>query len=289
MGPRISIIAVVVLYQCRPDQSSTMASLVHSWEHCSNTGLELKVIIYDNSPERQPGTLTLPFAHQYIHDAANGGLAAAYNHALDSDSGGQYQWLLLLDQDSDLPEDYIALTAGALVEAEREDEVAAVVPRVTHGNRPLSPARLQWWGGVRPVPEPAPGIWPGPLTAINSGALLRKSFLSEIGGFNRQFRLDYLDHWLFSEINRCGKKTYVSPVRIEHDLSIWHRTGTVPPERYRFILEAETLFYRTCLKRRIFKYHLLNLAVRACRQWLSGEWQLSRLTIRHLNEIAANR
>ncbi len=285
----MKIIAVAVLHQCRPDQSPAIVSLARSWEQSPVKGLGLKLIVYDNSPESQPMPVLPPFEHQYVHDAANGGLAAAYNFALGSDPGGQYQWLLLLDQDSDLPANFIFLTAQALSEAGRSGEVAAIVPEAVHDGRPLSPALLQWWGGVKPIRRPVPGICPGPVTAINSGALLRKTFLSEIGGFNEQFRLDYLDHWLFAEINRRGKKICLSKAVINHDLSIWHRSGSVPPERYRSILEAETLFYRACLKRSIFKYHLLNLAVRAGRQYLSGERQLSRLTIRHLNEIVANR
>jgi GT2 family glycosyltransferase len=285
----MSIIAVVVLYKCRPDRSPAIASLALSWDHYANSGLDLKLIIYDNSPEPQPVTVPLPFGHQYVHDAANGGLAAAYNFALGSDPNEHYKWLLLLDQDSDLPDNFMALTAGALSAVDRSGDVAAIVPQAVHKSKPLSPARLQWWGGVRPIQNPAPGICPGPVTAINSGALLRKSFLSEIGGFNPSFKLDYLDHWMFAEINRRGKKIYMSQAAMAHDLSVWDSTAAVPQERYRSILEAETLFYRTSLEKGRFKYHLLNLALRACRQWLSGKQQLRRLTVSHLRQISANR
>jgi hypothetical protein len=142
----------------------------------------------------------------------------------------------------------------------------------------------QWWGGIRPVRQPVPGICTGPVTAINSGALLRKSFLFEIGGFNQQFRLDYLDHWMFAEINRRGKKVCLSKAIINHDLSVWGRSGSVSPERYRSILEAETLFYRMSRERATFMFHLLNLVLRSGRQYLSGDRQLNHLTIRHLCE-----
>ncbi|MDO9390505.1 MAG: hypothetical protein Q7U71_01890 [bacterium] len=285
----MNIAAVVVLYKCRPDQSPAIASLVRSWGHRADGELKLKLIIYDNSPEPQKISVSLPFDHQYFHDAANGGLAAAYNFALQTDPEDNYQWLLLLDQDSELPVNFAALTAQALSEAGRMGEVAAIIPQAVHGDRPLSPALLQWWGGVRPVSKPVPGICPGPVTAINSGTLLRRSFLSEIGGFNLSFKLDYLDHWMFAEMNRRGKKTYLSQAVISHDLSTWHGSGSVSPERYRSILEAETLFYRITRSRTTYLFHLLNLALRAGRQYLKGDKQLYPLTLRHLGHAVTNR
>jgi len=286
----MNIIAVVVLYQCRPDQSPTIATLVRSWAQSPAQAMELKLIVYDNSPESQPMSVPLPFDHQYVHDAANGGLAAAYNYALGSDPGGRHQWLLLLDQDSSLPDDFVALTAGALTAIDQDQGVAAVVPQVLHQDgRPVSPARLQWGWNIWPMTIPAGSICRKPITAINSGTLLRKSFMEEIGGFNPLFKLDYLDHWLFAEIYRRGKTACVSGAVVVHDLSIRQSFQTVSEERYQSILDAETLFYRTCLKHSKLKYHLIALTYRAAKQGLSGKRQLGRLTARHLCQIVTNR
>ena len=57
--------------------------------------------------------------------------------------------------------------------------------------------------------KPESGIQHTPVMAINSGAFIRVSFLDEIGGFNNQFPLDFLDHWLFHEIYANGKKVWV--------------------------------------------------------------------------------
>lgn len=285
----MNIIAVVVLYRCRMDQSPTIASLVRSWEHCPDERLKLKLVIYDNNPESHSGPVALPFDHQYIHDAANGGLAAAYNYAVESDPGDHYQWLLLLDQDSNLPDNFIAIVAEALSVVEHDNGVVAVVPQVTHDSTPISPALVKRGGGIRPIRNSPLGVCHKPVTAINSGTMLRKLFVSEIGGFNRQFRLDYLDHWLFAEINRRGRKVYITGAIISHDLSIGNRARPVSPERYRSVLQAETLFYRVSKNRDDFVCHMLALAIRAGRQYLLGDRELSRLTLKHLFNIAASR
>ena len=48
------------------------------------------------------------------------------------------------------------------------------------------------------IERPVEGVQNKAVMAINSGSLIKVSFLTEIGGFNGQFPLDYLDHWLFS-------------------------------------------------------------------------------------------
>lgn len=286
---RMNITAVVVLYRLRPEKSPTIASLVRSWEHCQNKDLDLKLIIYDNSPEVQDWPVVLPFKHQYIHDANNGGLSAAYNYALESDAGDGYQWLLLLDQDSDLSIDFITLTWHGASTIGHDPEVVAVVPHVMHKGLPISPAKLLWGWKIRPIYNFGRGICTDPVTAINSGSMVRKSFVSEIGGFNKQFRLDYLDHWLFAEINRLGKKVYITEAVINHDLSIGNSNHPVSAERYVSILKAETHFYRAYSNVANYNCHLFNLALRAGRQYILGPRQFSRLTVRHLLSTINNR
>jgi len=285
-GQGMNITAVVVLYHLRPDQSPTIATLVRSFERIRGSGPGLNLIIYDNSPKPQQVDIPLPFEHRYVHDALNGGLAAAYNYALNSDPGGDGQWLLLLDQDSTLPDNFLEEVFKALNLIGMDDGVAAVVPKILQRRRLISPALVKG-GRVQPVKNIEPGVSRENLTALNSGALLRKNFLIGIGGFNQQFRLDYLDHWLFSEIKRRGKKVCVTGAVIGHDLSIGN-SGPVPPGRYLSILRSETLFYREYAGAGNFPWHLGNLALRSFRHLLMGRWNLSLMTARHFYRVLAN-
>ncbi|MCU0605861.1 MAG: glycosyltransferase [Candidatus Edwardsbacteria bacterium] len=283
----MNIIAVVVLYQCRPDESSTIASLVRSWEHCPQDRPRLTLVIHDNGPAAQDMTVALPFEHQYLHDPSNGGLARAYNRALAMAAAGRYEWLLLLDQDSSLPDRFLAVTrrAGETI----GPGTVAVVPRVADHGVPVSPARLRWGGMIRPLAGTAAGVLRGTVTAINSGTLIRTSFMADLGGFNEAFPLDYLDHWLFAMVRRQGRTVYATEAVVGHDLSIGQRLRRVTPGRYRSVLRAETRYYRTCCRKVDFIYHLLAVAARACRQALAGDRVLSRLTLRHLSDVLANR
>ena len=164
--------------------------------------------------------------------------------------------------------------------------MAAVVPKIFQGGRPISPALVEW-GRVRPVKNIEAGIGQTGLTAINSGALVRTIFLKGIGGFNQQFKLDYLDHWLFSEIKRRGKKVYVTGAVAGHDLSIGNQSP-VTPGRFRSIRAAETLFYREYAGGWNFTCHVLNLVLRSFRYLLKGRWNYSLMTARHFLRILAN-
>jgi len=284
----MNITAVVVLYRLRPDKSATITTLVRSWKQCRGNGLNLNIVIYDNSPEIQNVTIEIPFQCQYFHDATNGGLSAAYNFALNSNPNCHSQWLLLLDQDSDLPENYLENMRKELTTADPDSDVTAVIPIVVQNGLPVSPAQVKG-GRIRPIPKPITGVCPFPVTAINAGTLIRKNFLYEIGGFNRQFKLDYLDHWLFAEIKQRGKKVYITGAVINHDLSIGNNNHPVSAERYLSILKAETLFYIAYSDGGNYFCHLFNLAFRAGRQYFLGQAEFSRLTLMHFFSTINNR
>lgn len=288
-GPAADIVAVLVLYRCPPDRSPALVSLARAWDRRPDAGLGLRLVVYDNSPSPQRVTLPLPFRHEYIHDADNGGLAAAYNRALAADPGGGWQWLLLLDQDSCLADDFFVATAAALAAIAGDDAVVAVVPWASNHGVPISPARLTRWGRIVPLRRPCPGPCRGRTTGINSGTLLRKRFLRGIGGFDPRFRLDYLDHWLFAEIDRRGGRVYASGATIDHDLSIGSAVAPVSPGRYRSVLRAETRFYRDCLGPTATRYHLLALVGRIGRQLLTGRRGLAGVTARHLLAVVRDR
>ncbi len=97
--------AVVVIYKLEIAASKTIASL-HSLGR--QPGLEISLLIYDNSPS--PQTCEHPIANlfpvTYVHDPQNGGLAPAYNRALQMAEANGAEWLLLLDQDTVLSADY---------------------------------------------------------------------------------------------------------------------------------------------------------------------------------------
>lgn len=239
-----SILAVVVLYQMEASRSPTMVSFCRALDE-SGLANQFRLLIYDNSPSRQAAPDSLPVAIQYLHDPANGGVAAAYNAALQMAEKDGVEWLLLLDQDTEISADYLKTLWRSLLETAAERRFAAWVPKLLSKNKIISPARVLWGGRLPPVDKTLCGIAPWEVVVLNSGALLRVSALRAIGGFNLDFWLDFLDHWLFSQLQRAGYRVYVLDTTLPHDLSLTDM-GSVPVDRYRNILSAEGQFYQCC-------------------------------------------
>jgi GT2 family glycosyltransferase len=234
------VLAIVVLYKTSIAQSPTCISIRTQEAYSSEA---ISVLIYDNSPTASSEGLQSGWT--YISDPTNKGLAAAYNYGLSQAKRLGVQWLLLLDQDSCLPVDFIASLQNEIAHCHKDSKIAAIVPLVFSNQRQISPIR-PLLGLDRPfkLTDSAPSLW---LMAINSAAAVRVSFMDSIAGFSNDFWLDYLDHWLFRKIYDTGHSVYVSNMRIEHNLSVANFNQGLEVARYRGILRAEANFTNQCL------------------------------------------
>lgn len=223
------------------------------------------LLIYDNSPEPQ----YVPFFDRegvtYIHDPKNPGLAVAYDEALRQASS--YEWLLLLDQDTAITIKYLQ----QLQSLEPVFELAAVVPQIFANDRQISPLLAEGYINRDAIPLD-PGYYQRRLMAINSGTALSVKYLREIGGFNHDFSLDFLDHWLFWRIFHDNKVVLVTDHQLKHDLSVLDYS-TLPLQRYSSILKAESLYYT--------KYDKVHLAAHKKQLWLRVAKQF--LTVKDRN------
>lgn len=219
----------------------------------------VEMLIYDNSPEEQTVSFFEEQSVTYIHDSMNPGLASAYNQALSF--AKDFEWLVLLDQDTKLSSSFFY----EIAKAQPTDQVVSLVPQILSGNRQISPVFSNQYVSKKSI-YPKEGSY-SEIMAINSASVLRVSFLKEIGGFNEEFPLDFLDHWLYWKINDVGKKVQILPVKIQHSLSVLDYT-TLKFTRYQSILAAERLFYgeyAVALK----KQHRRHLLKRALKQFLT--------------------
>ncbi len=229
------VLAVIVLYKCRIVQSSTVRSLLT--QSCCNAS-SIRVIVYDNSPTAD--STDLPATWEYISDTSNRGLANAYNCALAYAQRYALPWLLLLDQDSILPPDFISGLETDIRSVTETPEVVAIIPRVFADGKQVSPVAAGF-GLDRPLPRTTriTGQW---LAAINSAATIKVSFLQSLGGFCLIFWLDYLDHWLFRAIYDARRRILVSNIQIGHNLSVANFNHNLSLTRYQNILTAEAAF-----------------------------------------------
>jgi GT2 family glycosyltransferase len=207
------------------------------------------LVIYDNSAESRPIGEDFTLHHHYVHDPANGGLAAAYNYALSRAEDTGYEWLLLLDQDTTLTSEFLAELIDGVHALRTEDNVAAIVPKLMVRGTILSPAehfldflRHQFRNYVQTLGQAA-GMQQGRVSAYNSGSTLSVPVLRSIGGFPKEFWLDYLDHAVFHALHMSGHRVYVLHAVLRHDLAESDLNAR-PIWRFRNVLQAQSLFVK---------------------------------------------
>ncbi len=227
------VMAVLVLYGRRVEEAAAWP-ILRAWLEASGSGALRHCLIYDNSPECLTDPATLPANAALIHDPANGGTSAAYRAAAARAGAADCQWLLLLDQDTAMPADYLT-RAGRVAAA----DATALVPRIRHDGMLVSPATITSSGSV--VPTERPGKDGRMATAISSGAIVRRAFVEQVR-FPAALWLDYVDHWLFLALAREGGRIATIDVDLAHDLSI-RTPRTLSLSRVKSILAAERSFY----------------------------------------------
>ena len=203
------IVAVIVLYRMTPEESITYRSLLAAAELVSMDDLAFSIVLYDNTPGGELPA-AIPENVSYVSDGSNSGLATAYNRALDLALENGSEWLLTLDQDSELPPDYLKRLLAILDEVEQQPDVAAIVPEIHAGGRIVSPYFFLAGAWPRCFPAGYVGIPSETVYAFNSGSVVRTRALRQIGGYSPWFWLDHCDSYLYRQFEKFGKRVYAA-------------------------------------------------------------------------------
>ena len=239
----MSVLAVIVLYKRSVERSETLISLGEALGRHPGLLQRLRVLLWDNSP--MPTTPTLAFPFDYVHSGKNVGTAGAFNHAMEFAETLSIPWLLLLDQDTTLPEDFVAKMIGYSDRFADTPEVAAVVPLLWCRGQLISPKRLRNLYRISPVPPACYGTYKEQVVVCDSATLMRTAALREAGGYDEElFWLDFSDIDVFAALHRNGKSIYIaSDLQLQHSLSMMDYDTDMTPERYSNFLAAEGTFF----------------------------------------------
>ena len=227
----------------QPEDSASLQTLLAAVRAADSSAVDVKVLIADNTPGGQR-VERLPESIQYRAYPDNPGLVVPYNLAMAQAELEGYQWLLTLDQDTDLPIGYIEDFAAQARILEQEQRVAAIVPRIIDHGRPISPIRFV--GGFLPKIVTSPTtITLGPdSTALNSAALVRVSALREVGGYDENFPLNNSDTAMFHRLDKAGYRIALAgKVVVQHELAIMQRRERMTVQRYGELLMDERNFW----------------------------------------------
>ena len=234
---------VIVLYKENAIQSESLSSLQRICTSDPSIAARLKVLVQDNSPESQPlppGPYPCPI--DYFHAPTNPGLADAYNRARALAEKDHIQWLLTLDQDTVLDRHFFLQLLAAL-DSEVPTPACAFVPQLVKDGLVLSP---QIAGTVfyHRIPLGYCGFTAEPIVAFNSASCLSLQALAAIGGYPKEYWLDYLDHIVFHRLQAAGGRVYILNSRLAHALSLYNMETGVSIERYSNVLSEEWRFVR---------------------------------------------
>lgn len=262
------VCAVVVLYGQSFTEALCWPALVANFKRpAARAGAALeRVLVYDNTPAPCAASEDRPPWMDCVHDPANGGTGAAYRHAVQWAAAQSAEWLLLLDHDTLLTEDFIDRTLDTIDSLDRTPPSGpvpvALVPVVKHGQEVISPASIGRLGRVVPLPPgPAGATLPDRSTAIASGAVLRVRALQQVLPLPKNLWLDFVDHWLFRELRRHGSMVGIG-VSLSHDLSVATPRQT-SDFRLRSVVFGEAIFMQqeSLLARVVFRLRLLRRAL----------------------------
>jgi GT2 family glycosyltransferase len=270
---------VVVLYRIKLEESQTIIS----FSNYSTSNFD--ILVYDNSPEKQYENCRFRFKNlniDYVHDESNPGLSHAYNYALSNAFINKFNWLLLLDQDTSLTNDYLEEIVSLNL-TQRQKDFVCVIPNVRSigKNTIISPSKFLMGGICRPIVS-KPGVTCLPITGINSGTILNVNFMNSINGFNSDFKLDMLDHWYFREISKKKQSILLLKSTIYQNLSIFEKfEENMSLARYKNLLIAESRFIKDdkLIGLCVYKFRLL---IRSFVQLNYNNKEYFKITLNHL-------
>lgn len=185
------------------------------------------LIVYDNTTYENGSCFDYPYAEDerilYVSENKNMGIGEALSFARRYSIANDFDFLLTLDQDTDLPQDYVN---NMLSLPYLKSEHAIFGPRFYDRNNnryakfPIKHGQLPIRKELKSKGEPEEAF-----CIITSGAFHRVSSLQDLGDFRSDFFIDYVDNEYCLRAWLKGYKVLVCPdVCIEHSLG--NRTVT---------------------------------------------------------------
>lgn len=274
MAQKTKIVVVIVLYKTLVEDSISYLNYC-KYKHLLKCDQQL--IIFNNSPEI---TVENKGKAIIVNSTENKHLNIAYNFALKTANESHANWVLLLDSDSQLTEEYFIELSQSL-NSNIDRDIVSIIPSLTQNNKTISPHSNQLlYLNCKPIG--VTGVIRTKATAFNSLSLLRVSFLNDIQGFSSKYPLDMLDYWVYYQVFKRKKSILLLDAKIEHDLSVLNFEEKMTEARYKNLILAEKIFFRELP----FSYQLayrIKLLMRAAKQYVFFKNKtFSKITINHL-------
>lgn len=253
-----SVVIVLVLYNTYLEDCLSYNTFCKSISKCS---LNWNLIIYNNSSEI---TIQSKIATKIINASKNEKISKAYNFALNYALKNKAEWLLLLDQDTEIEDDYfVKLSHYFNSNNEVNNNVVAIIPFLSDNFKVISPHKNSFFNCIR-TEITKPGLQFDFITALNSLSMLKVDFINSIGGFSEEFPLDMLDYWYYLKIFKNNKQIYLLDTLIKHNLSIFDMEKNMSIDRYSTLLKSEKKFINelNIISQFLYKFRLIYRTIK---------------------------
>jgi glycosyltransferase involved in cell wall biosynthesis len=242
---------VIPLYGASAEDSPGFRTLSTAASYLPSKLGSVEILLYDNTPRTHPENPPRMAGNvRYYSNGRNDGLAAAFNYALELARLEKCEWLITLDQDTEVPSSFLEQIAIVARSLGNDSSVAAIVPQIIGDGRMLSPN----WFGAGAIPrwfsKGYIGIPSHRTYAFNSASTLRVSALRQIGDYSPWFWLDNCDSYLYHRLHLYGKSVLVAgDIQVKHQFSMLDKKKRMSIARYRNALVAETAFWDLSMNR----------------------------------------
>lgn len=211
------LLVLVVLYKKTISTSVTIDRLL-----LQNKALfDLNLVIWDNSPEQCPQEeitkLSAAFDRvNYISTPENVWLSKLYNQVLGA---GNYDYALLLDQDSELPDYYFDKLNTAIAGF---PQISLFLPVVMNNKKLVSPGAFVYFKGKHWKRIKTGLLSSKNVLAITSGMVISSKVMTTHKiKFDERLNLYGIDTSFMLKYSKFEKQLYVLRVKFDHDTVLW--------------------------------------------------------------------
>jgi len=211
------IIAVIVLYKSTLEESSTFQSLLRNVAVSSSN---LTLVVYNNSPDYWTYDFNIYKGLNIINinDDLNSGVSTAYNVGFKYAKLNNKEYIVLLDQDTELPVSYFD-SFFKIEQKYKAKNLGLFAPKIVNINGLVSPAKF-FLHTTKKIDEILEGENPlEGLAVINSGLIISKGLFELTGGYNDKIKLDFSDFYFLRKVLKFEKNIIIFNAECKHSLS----------------------------------------------------------------------
>lgn len=233
----MKILIVIVLYKFKLKDVVPLKSLQFQLPEYRD---RVCFYIYDNSPcpddDGVGNNSLLGCPLKFISDFSNPGLSKPYNEACKYAEKNNWEWLLLLDQDTSLPANFLSVYFEGL---EKECSYNMFVPKVkVEGRGYMSPCLFFHKRGRFMKDVQTGKLATQNYTVINSGLLVNVQAYKACGGYNEKVYLDYNDHEFFNRFKAFNPYIYVLNTELIQDFTSLSKDRAVLIRRFTVLCQC---------------------------------------------------